>query len=266
MRAPRRYRRAVAALAGALALAGCDARGTVRIAVAEDGSGEVTVSAALDAAAVEQLGDVRTAVVLDDLTAAGWTVAEPRTTGELTVLEASKDFGRPEDLAAVLDEVSGPDGLFRDVDLEVSDGFASTRYELTGRVVASGSLTDFGDDGIAELLDGQRVGYSPEELALLLAADDSRVRLDIEVSLPGGERSDTTLDLAGGTPTDLSIDTGSTVRHATAVFWLVIAGASALATAALILLAGPRGRGEGRAGADRSARSGRAARPATTAE
>ncbi len=219
-------------------LAACDVQGIVRIDVDEDGSGVVSVSAVLDSDTVEQLGDPLYSVVVNDLEGAGWVVAEPRASGDLTVFEATRSFEHPDDLAAVMDEVGGADGVFRDIELVVTDRFAATQYELSGRVVSSGSLTDFGDPGVAELLDGESVGYSPDELETLLATTDGSVRLDVEVSLPGSDRSDTSVVLSGGQPSDVAIDTTSTVRHRRPYVWFVLALAAALAAVALAVLAG----------------------------
>src|SRR5512142_2431548 len=103
------------ALAFALAvLAGCRLDVGVDVAMQPDGSGVVTVTARADhdlvAAAPSALADLR----LDDIRAAGWTVADPASGADGSVtLTLTKPFRSPAEATAVLAELNGPDGPLR---------------------------------------------------------------------------------------------------------------------------------------------------------
>jgi hypothetical protein len=159
----------VAALA-VLVTAGCEMRTTVEIAVAEDGSGTVTVVVELDAEALDRVPDLdadRTSgtadlvalVRTDDLEAAGWTVAEPvASDGGGATLEASRAFGTPAEAEQILGELTGPDGALRDLAVGRSTSFGRTDVEVTGTIDLSGGLEAFGDDGLAFALEGEPLG------------------------------------------------------------------------------------------------------------
>lgn len=226
--------RAVALLMAVVGLTACEVDATVAVVVDEDGSGLVSATVSLDAETVDRLGDPAEWMVVDDLSSGGWTVVPPVVTEEGALVEASKPFGRPEDLARVLAEIAGPDTLFRDVDLTLEDGFAATDYRLEGTVATTGSLTEFGDQGLADLLDGERVGYSAEELATLLSDTDGRVGLAVTVTLPGAESTTHTLDLGGGLADEVSLAANSTRRSTTPSFWLAMALGAGLAALAVV--------------------------------
>src|SRR5882762_6802723 len=105
----------VLVVALAFVAAGCKVDTQVSIDVHDDGSGTVSVRATLDPAAVRATeaggakleGQVR----LDDLRAAGWTVSPWTRAGDGSAqITLSKAFGRPEDVTAILAEVSGTAG------------------------------------------------------------------------------------------------------------------------------------------------------------
>lgn len=202
-----------AALAAVLVSA-CQVRTEVAIDVEEDGSGTVTVTARLDAEAAGRLGDPATALRTDDLVAAGWRVEDPASSddGALT-LRAMRDFGSPDQLAMVLDEVGGVDGVFRDAELSIDDGFASTAYDFSSSVELSGDLEQFGDAFLTSSLGGLALARTPEELAAEGSDDPATATLDVVVSLPGG------------TP-----DTNGEVRDAAAVWQFPLTGGEATST------------------------------------
>src|SRR5688572_23239087 len=100
-----RLRRLLPLFAVLVAGAGCRVDTEVLVDVAEDGSGTVTVVVELDGEAVGHLpdldgdgttgpADLAALVRADDLTDAGWAVADPEPTGEGGLsLQASKPFG-----------------------------------------------------------------------------------------------------------------------------------------------------------------------------
>lgn len=164
----------------------CRTEVVVDVEVATNGSGTVTVTATLDAEAADALGDPGM-LALDDLRQAGWQVPEPRVTdGDGLEVSATRRFSGPDELAGVLEEVGGEDGVFRDVSLEVSSSLAATDYRFGATIVLSGSPEQFGDDALTEALGGLPLGRSAEELAALGADDPGAGTLVLRVDLPGG--------------------------------------------------------------------------------
>jgi hypothetical protein len=238
------------ALAALLSTA-CQVRTEVAIDVEEDGSGTVTVTARLDAEAADRLGDPATALRTDDLQAAGWRVDDPASgdDGALT-LRAVRDFGSPDQLATVLDEVGGADGVFGNTELSVEDGFASTGYDFTTSVELSGELEQFGDAFLTLSLGGLALARTPEELAAEGADDPATATLDVVVALPGvapetnGEVRDGAaawqFPLTGGEATSTTLTSSSTVedsgtRTTILVGVVLLLVAAALAVAGLVL-------------------------------
>lgn len=217
-----------------LVLTGCQADVTVGVDVEEDGSGVVEVSVALDAdavARVEGLDDLRT----DDLEDAGWTVAAPQESdGGGRVLLASKPFVDPDDLSAVLQEVSGPAGPYAQLGLAVDRPFGRTDMRFEGVLDGSVGVDAFADPGVAAALDGLPFGQDLAALeAELGAPPGSFVGLALEVELPGSdaaaERWETTLDAELATPVLATAEVTRTQP-------LLLAGAAALLAVLLVLL------------------------------
>jgi len=251
----RRLRTLLALVVGALVLVACQVDATVQIDVEEDGSGIVAVTVVLDADAARRLGDPATAVRLDDLRTAGWAVDDPAAdaaTGAVT-FRAERAFASPDDLSRVLQEVGGGDGtpegggIFRQVQLEISDGFASTEYAFAADVELSGSLEQFSDPDLAAALGGLPLARTPEELAAEAATDPATVQLDVAVVLPGGE-PETNGDVAdgaatwsfpitGGAATSTQLDSTAEVAQRTPVV-LMGAGAVLVVLALLAVLVG----------------------------
>ena len=240
------------ALAGLL-LAACRVDATVGIVVEEDGSGTATVTVVLDREAAQRLGDPTTAVRLDDLRAAGWTVEDPATDADSGALSyrAQREFASPDQLASVLAEVGGGDGtttgVFRDVELGLTNGFGSTSYEFSSGVELTGSLEQFSDADLTAALGGLPLARTPEELAVEIGTDPATTELDVRVVLPGvigdsngkvdGSAATWVLPLAGGTPTTATMTASSAVTERTPVL-LVALGAMASVLALVTLVVG----------------------------
>ena len=212
------------AVVAALVLSACRVSSEVAIRVEGDGSGQVSVTVGLDPEAARRLGDPVSALRTDDLAAAGWAVDAPEVAddGALT-LRARRDFASPQELPVVLDEVGGADGVFRDVSLTITDGFAVTDYDFDARVELTGGVEQFGDDALTAVLGGAPLARTPEELALEGGADPEAVTLRVAVELPGGT-PDTdgavedgvatwSFPVTGGEPTSASISSTSTVQQ-----------------------------------------------------
>jgi len=233
-------------VAALLILAGCDSRIDVTIDVEEDGSGIVQVEVELDSVAATEIIDLGTVgLALGDLDDAGWTTDAPQRleTGGL-LLSASKGFGTPEQLNAIVQEISGDAGLFGDFELERSKAFARVDYTVDGSINPNG-LEPFGDPELVAVLE-----RSIDDLAARYQASASDVTVSLRVELPGdptlieestGESIasddgttrvwETTLDAASSV--DVSIASSS--RTVTALVWRGVAVVAAV-LAALVLL------------------------------
>lgn len=275
---PRRLRPLLLVLALVVALAGCQVDVSVDVAVDEDGSGEVAVTARLDADAVERLGGVEQ-LRLDDVAAGGWVVAAPVVGDDgAATLAASKPFARPEELPEVLAEVSGADGPFADLALELERPFARTRYRVEGTLDGAVGVDAFADPAVAAALGGLPFGRDLAELEAELGGPvGERVLLRLAVSLPGGAEGATlspdgavvdvpagaggaavwTTDLAADVPVPV-IATSEQLRPAPLVWAGAAAGLALLAV--LVLLVGVLRAGRRR----RRRRATRAAAPAAT--
>ena len=180
----------------AIVLAGCQVDSQVAIRVNEGGSGTVTVTVRLDAEAAERLGDPATSVQLSDLVAAGWVADSPKTEtsgptkGGVTLVVRRK-FGSPDELAQVLGEIGGTPGetgspaVFSDVQLKLTDGFASTSYSFSSSLSLTGSLEQFSDPELTAALGGLPLARTPEELQAEGLTAAKAATLKVSVHLPG---------------------------------------------------------------------------------
>ena len=206
-------------------LAGCQVDSQVAIRVNQGGSGTVTVTVRLDAEAAQRLGDPATSVQLSDLVAAGWEVDDPKTEaagpsqGGVTLV-ARRKFGSPDELAQVLGEIGGTPGetgssaVFSDVQLKLTDGFASTDYSFSSDLSLTGSLEQFSDPDLTAALDGLPLARTPEELEAEGLTAASAATLRVSVRLPG-TLEQTTGKISAGSPTTGNVTTsGATTDSA----------------------------------------------------
>jgi hypothetical protein len=227
-----RVRALVVAIA-ALGLTACHVEGRVDVTVFDDGSGTVSVAVGLDDEAVERVGDLSSAVPTVDLVDAGWKVAEPSEEGDLTWIEATKRFRSPEELTSVMAEI----GVFHDWTLRVSDGFASTKWALDGRIVVNGGVEQFSDSDLAAALDGMALGMTSEDLQA--AMDESGpMQLTVRVRLPA-ESDDLTsipVQIDASTSVDKPVHVEASRTSDGPARWFVVSGVLlALAVAAYVL-------------------------------
>jgi hypothetical protein len=237
----RRVRTVLLAAGVCLLVAGCQVETVVTVDVDQDGSGTVEVAVGLDEEALAQVPDlddsgtgdapdVSRLVRVDDLTAAGWEVGEPRTDDGVTWIRVTKDFGTPEEANEVLAELTGESGLLRDLQVDREAAFGRDSYSFSGTVDFSGGLEAFGDEGLAAALDGEPLG---EDVAVMEERFgrpvDEMMNLDVEVVLPGGDETSWSPAL-GGDPVDMSTET--TLYH-----WPVLALVAIALACAIGLLA-----------------------------
>ena len=248
----RRLGAALVALCVLVGLSACEANAEVGIDVDEDGSGMVAVMVELDGEAVARVGGIE-AIDTDDLSEAGWDVADPQLEGDgMLRFRATKAFGSPGELQPTLDEITGPEGPLQDMSVAVLDRFGATGYRLDGRLRTSGDLAQFSDEQVAEVLDGLPLGRTDEQVAEELSDNPGSLTLSVVASLPG-ELGDTTGEVTSADDdevtlvtwtadltaeaADLELVLNSEHRSGNAAKF-VVGGAAVLALAALLLAYG----------------------------
>ncbi|MEQ8719491.1 MAG: HAD-IA family hydrolase [Acidimicrobiales bacterium] len=219
----------------AIVAAGCNVTTTVDIRVDEDGSGGVAVGVGLDDEALAVVPDIGSQLRIDDLTAVGWVVSGPEVESDgLTWIRAAKEFSTPEQLQDVLDEVTGPDGAFRDFVIVREEVFAELRWRVDGVVDLSAGEDLFSDQMLADVLGGSAFGPVGEDLSGDLGPLADAVDLNVSVRLPADTRGVTTYSPSfdDEAPTTISVtsvreDLGPTLwrwvgRAALALFVLAV--------------------------------------------
>jgi hypothetical protein len=182
----RRWRAALVASVVVMLAAGCQVDATLELVV-DDGGGAVSVVVLLDAEAAERVPDLDERLRVDDLAQAGWEVTGPQPGEDGSVrVAATKPFANPEEAEAVLGEVTGPQGPLREIDVAVEHPFGRRHYRFSAVADFSAGLAVFSDPGLTELLGGEPVGFSAEELEALAGGDVAdALDLEVRVRLPG---------------------------------------------------------------------------------
>ncbi len=240
----------VVVVCGALML-GCTARAEVAIEVRPDGSGTVGLRLHFDAGAVARVPDLARGLPLDDLRDAGWEVVTENDANGVT-FSATKPFAGGDELAAVLTELTGPDGFLRDVTLERDRSFGEVRWRFGATADLSRGLVGLGDEQLTALLGGAPIGRDPNALEKELGvapADATAISLvlrlpgDADVVAPGartlGPAAQWDLRL-GDAPRELRATVNDPVS--TAWLWAVVAGAATFALVVLVVVRGLRRR------------------------
>jgi hypothetical protein len=240
-----------------LAATSCKAAVEVSIAVADDGSGVVAVTATFDDEARVRLGgDLATALHTDDLKATGWSVSAPRHVGDVWQITVTKPFGSPAGLQAVLDEVGGKQGVFRDWTIKIDRSFGLENWTVHGRVVLSGSLDQFGDSDLTKSLGGMPLGRTPQQLQEELGKGGT-IPLTVRVTLPASvDSADDTNGAAASFPAasvhwryalpgkaiDEQLHTSAASADATVYLWLGLAAVAFVAAVSLWIFTRSRAR------------------------
>lgn len=154
---PRLLRLLLCAVA-VVVLAGCRVQLTTDVKVDADGSGVVTQGIGFDDAALKRIGDPAMALRADDLRQAGWQIDPLVREGDLTWLRAHHDFATPAEGTALLAQLSGPQGPYRDMVVARSTGMLSSTVSVKGEIDTTAGLTMFGDDKLAAALGGDASG------------------------------------------------------------------------------------------------------------
>lgn len=177
----RRWPAVVGVLAAVLVLAGCRLDVDVGVTVNADGTGEVVVTAVVDAEVVAQAPGLAGALQMSDATTAGWVVDAPAPTddGGLSVT-LTHAFASVEEATSLLASLGPP---FTGVSLTR----AVTEDDVT--VTVAGSLTLPGGtfDAFADAELVSAVGGVPfaEQLAAAGATPSSSMTVELTLRLPG---------------------------------------------------------------------------------
>jgi len=195
-------RRSAAAAGGLLAvvlLSACQVSIAVGVDAKADGSGVVRATVTLDKAAADEAGDLSGRLRVDDLQQAGWRVDGPtRTKDGGQEVQASKRFATPVEATAIVEELSGANGPFREFKLGRSRSFLKTKTTFSGRVDLARGLGSFSDDELRQRL-GSDLGFDPAELEGRLGRTLSRVfPVKVVTRLPGAMESNAPLTADNG--------------------------------------------------------------------
>jgi len=230
-------RRGALLLVVILGLTACQAEIKVGIGFNEDGSGVVTVDVALDADAMARAPEITSLLLTEDIEdpASGWSYSDPRLDDQgRTSFSASKPFGSPEQLEAVLAEIFGSEEVFRDFTFERETSFAKTDYRVTGVVDLSDGLDLFTDTELTERLGGNPLGESTPDLEGLLDGVTMRVVLD----LPVGPEREEVLGFGGNQATRLEMSAQDESGTAVTLRWVAWAAFVLVGLSVLIAVAG----------------------------
>lgn len=236
----------LAAVGCALLATACRVDATTTVIVAEDGTGTVTVEVVLDREAFLRVDDIDGQLRVDDLAATGWEVTGPEPTADDgRRIVATKPFADPDQAAAVLAEITGPDVL-ADGAVTRDKQFGRVEYSFEATLDLSGGIEAFGDDELTALLNdlpiGQDVATLEEELGAPLTdltsftvvadlpAGDVTSTGDPEITEPEGRRVFRWEAALGDPARDLRGQTRE-------VDWLVLGLAALAVVAGLVLLA-----------------------------
>jgi hypothetical protein len=227
-------RRVLALAACVLVLAGCRLDVSVGVTVGADGSGEVTVVAAVDKDVVDRVSGLAGSLSLEDAAAAGWEVEGPATTedGGLT-LALRRPFVTVQEAASLLNSLGPP---FSDVAFERTATEEEVTVTMSGALIlAGGSWDAFGDPNLLQVAGGTPFGA---QLAESGASPPESMTVDLTVQFPG-EVEETTGERGGdgvtwsapldGSSQDLA--TRAVLRAESASGW-----AGPVATVALVAL------------------------------
>jgi FMN phosphatase YigB (HAD superfamily) len=231
--ASRRWRIALVLVAAMLLLAGCQVDTEAVVVLREDGSGTVTVTVTLDPEAAAQVPDLGEQLAVDDLTRAGWEIAGPQTVdGGGVQVEATKPFATPDEGAAVLAELTGPDGVLTEIELTIENSFGRTTSSFSAEADPSGGIVGLADDALIQVLGDDLGGQLARIEAETGATADEQATLTLTVQLPGARESwalapgteATTLDLEHQQlrPVPIALAAGAVVLLVVGLILLVV--------------------------------------------
>ncbi len=208
--------RPLAALVAVVLLAaGCRVRVATTVKVDGDGKGTITLAVGFDDAALARVGDLSQQLAVDDLRAAGWTIDDPVKEEGTTWVRAHHGFAGADEANALLAQVSGPDGPYRDLVVTRTAGLLSTTTRFQGTLDPSAGVAMFGDQQLAQTLGGDGSGGL---VARIESEEGRKVEEMVDVSLTGDlPHADETVQGALGSSPQ-SLDVSSSDSHLLSLF------------------------------------------------
>ncbi len=212
--------------------------------VETSGAGTVTVSVGFDEAALARVGDPGTQLQIQDLRVAGWEVTDSSTGADgITWIRASKPFGTPAAMSAVLAEIAGPETFFSQMAFQRTETDDDITYTVTGQVDLSNGVATFSDPELAAQLGGDPFGGN---LAAIEAEEgrpiEDMVTFEINTQVAGGAVATVRPTLADAAPQAIAASTVE-VKPASPLVRIAIGAAIVLALViAVVALAGVRRR------------------------
>lgn len=175
-------------------------RTNIAIDVKENGSGTVTVEVGLDEDAVKKAPNLDQSLRTTDLTAHGWTITGPvKEDDGFTYVRASKPFANPDEAVKIFNELSGPDGPFRDFALTRNRSFAHTKFRFTGTIDFAKGIESFSDSQLAQELDGKPIGDDIKAIEQRINDSlDNVFQFQVRVRMPGGVTSNAPTQAVNG--------------------------------------------------------------------
>ena len=158
----------------------------------------------LDEKALTRVGNLETAVKVDDMRAAGWTVAPPAKEADgLTWLRASKPFADAAGAAKVLNEINP--AYFRDFAVTRESSLGRLSWTYRGTIDLTKGLDEFSDQELATALNSDRFGGNLEVIEKEEGKPATQmVDVKMTAQLPGGERQ--TFEPTFADPVPLKVD------------------------------------------------------------
>lgn len=173
-----------------LITAGCQVQIHTTVTMQESGRGVVTQAVGFDEDAMRRVGDLDRQLRVEDLTAAGWTVDPAVKEGDTTWVRAHHTFSDPAEATALVGQLSGPDGPYRDLRIARDEGLLSASYSVSGVIDPTAGFTMFGDPELLSTMGGDGSGGLLDRIA----AEEGRPAADMVTiaftsELPGISRT-----------------------------------------------------------------------------
>lgn len=173
-----------------LITAGCQVQIHTTVTMQESGRGVVTQAVGFDDDAMRRVGDLDRQLRVEDLTAAGWTVDPAVKEGDTTWVRAHHTFSDPAEATALVGQLSGPDGPYRDLRIARDEGLLSASYSVSGVIDPTAGFTMFGDPELLSTMGGDGSGGLLDRIA----AEEGRPAADMVTiaftsELPGISRT-----------------------------------------------------------------------------
>lgn len=170
-----------------LVAAGCRVDTKVEVKVNENGGGTVTAEVRLDEEAARAIDDLESGLSVDDLKSAGWKVDGPSKDGNTTVVKASHGFANPQEASALVRQLGGESGPFREFEIRQQRSLTSVEAGFVGTVDLSRGIESWADPYLKQQTD-KGLGVDPAEIQRNLGVNlQEAVTVKVKVDLPGSQ-------------------------------------------------------------------------------